>query len=220
MSSIAIPFPSFTPTRPVTKTQRRGFGLLEVILVFAIVIGAAAAVFTVFGYAKGSSDAQAITEETNLVAANLRASPWGIQHDFSTIPGVYSDTWMPGLYPPSWNVSGQAIEPLTGNAVWIGPGYTANQFSITLNYIPQTAAECQKLGSALGAAGYDNVLFAGASDTAVGGTIYQTTGGPQDPPTTHIVDQATLASYCAGTGGDPGEAGPTPGQSGFTVVGH
>lgn len=219
MSAIALPFPSI-PRTPVTKARRRGFGLLEVILVFAIIIGAAAAVFTVYGYAQASSDAQAITEETNLVAANLRASPWGMQHDYSTIPGVYTDQWIPGIYPAAWNQNGQAIEPLTSNAMWIGPGYTNQQFSITLNYVPQKAAECQKLGSALAAAGYDDVDWASAGPMATGCTIFETTNACGQPPTTHIIDQAKLASYCNGSFGNLGGGAATPGQSGFTVAGH
>lgn len=220
MTALALPLPRFMPR--LTKHRTRAFGLLEIILVFAIVIGAAAVVFTAFGFAHASSEGAAIVDETNLVSANLRASPWGAAHDFTQIPGGWSNTYMPGIFPASWNQDGKVVEPITGNAVWIGPGYATqpNTFSVLINYVPDNDGECQRVGSALAAQGYDNVMFAAASETASGGTIFETTGGPLDPPTTHTIDPAKLASYCAGTGGDPGDAGPTPGYSGFQVIGH
>lgn len=54
--------------------KRRGFGLLEVILVFAIVIGAAAVVFTVFQSAKPSADASAEVEHAQLIASNVKSA--------------------------------------------------------------------------------------------------------------------------------------------------
>ena len=218
MSTLALFHPVIA--RPLHRRKSRAFGLLEVILVFAIVIGAAAIVFTVFGFAHGASEASELADETNLVAANLRASPWGMAHDYSTIPGVYSTQWFPGIYPASWDQSGQAVEPITGNAVGIGPGYTNQEFSITLNYVPADASECQKLGSELAAQGYDDVLWAGAGPTATGGTIFVSTSGPGNPPTTHTIDQAKLANYCGGSAGNLGSGGATPGYSGFTVFGH
>lgn len=215
MNAVALPC-----SIPRLKRRSRAFGLLEVILVFAIVIGAAAVVFTVFGFAHGASEASELAEETNLVAANLRTSPWGIAHDYSTIPGTYSVQWFPGVYPSSWNQNGQAVEPITGNAVGIGPGYTNQEFSVTLNYVPADSSECQKLGSELAAQGYDDVLWAGAGPTATGGTIFVSSSGPGSPPTTHTIDQAKLSSFCGGSAGNLGSGGATPGYSGFTVIGH
>jgi type II secretory pathway pseudopilin PulG len=50
----------------------RGFGLLEVILVFAIVIGAAAVIFTVFSSAGAAADADTETNDAQVIAANLK----------------------------------------------------------------------------------------------------------------------------------------------------
>jgi type II secretory pathway pseudopilin PulG len=219
-AAVALPIPAFPPKRFGAKRHSKAFGLLEVILVFAIIIGAAAAVFMVYGYAQSSSDAEALTTETNLVAANLRASPYGMAHNYNTFPGGFTTTWMPGIFPDSWNQNGQATEPVLGQAVGIGPGYSPQQFSITINFIQQSEAECQKLGSDLAAAGYDDVAWASAGPMATGCSIFQTTSGCGQPPTTHIIDQSKLASFCGGSAGNLGGGAATPGQSGFTVYGH
>jgi type II secretory pathway pseudopilin PulG len=55
------------------RKKTRGFGLLEVILVFAIVIGAAAVVFTVFQSAKPSADAANEVDHATLIASNIKS---------------------------------------------------------------------------------------------------------------------------------------------------
>jgi hypothetical protein len=89
MTTLALP--SFTDgvrARPFQRRTRRGFGLLEVILVFAIVIGAAAIVFTVFSSA---NDAAAVDHD-HAMATTIRGN-------------VYS------IFPAHWDASnGPAVE--------------------------------------------------------------------------------------------------------------
>jgi len=67
MTTLTLPFPS----RALTRRARRGFGLLEVILVFAIVIGAAAVTFSIYASAKRSADVDHDRQMAQTVAANI-----------------------------------------------------------------------------------------------------------------------------------------------------
>lgn len=78
MTTLALPC-LFPINRPLSKTHRRGFGLLEVILVFAIVIGAAAIVFTVFQSAQHRADVEHDRTLVRTLGANLSTlfhAPW------------------------------------------------------------------------------------------------------------------------------------------------
>jgi type II secretory pathway pseudopilin PulG len=55
------------------KRHRKGFGLLEIILVFAIIIGAGAIVFSVFSNAQDKALVSHGVDQMNLVVANTRA---------------------------------------------------------------------------------------------------------------------------------------------------
>jgi hypothetical protein len=89
MTTLTLPsFAGRIRARPIQRRSRRGFGLLEVILVFAIVIGAAAIVFTVFSSA---NDAAAVDHD-HAMATTIRAN-------------VYS------IFPAHWDASnGPAVE--------------------------------------------------------------------------------------------------------------
>jgi type II secretory pathway pseudopilin PulG len=67
MTALTLPFPS----RALTRRARRGFGLLEVILVFAIVIGTAAVTFGVFIPAQRAADVSHDRQMAQTVAANI-----------------------------------------------------------------------------------------------------------------------------------------------------
>lgn len=71
----------------VSPRHRRGFGLLEVILVFALLIGAGVAVFDVFRSAQASAEATDTNERLNTLAANARAT---FGHDYSPLFDAYS----------------------------------------------------------------------------------------------------------------------------------
>ena len=187
MSSLAF-FPTVT-VRPLRKHRSRAFGLLEVILVFAIVIGAAAVMFTVFSSSNGSAQADRVVEETNMIAANIRTSPWGMNHDYSTLP---NGQFIPGIFPASWNQSGQAVDPSTGQLAQVGPGFTSQQFNITLNYEPSDGAACTKMISAFAADGYDDIWVAGPGPTDTGASVCATTN-PCKP------DMTKVTAWCSGT---------------------
>lgn len=60
--------------RPSSHHPRsRGFGLLELILVFAVILGAGAIVFAVYRSAQNHSDADSIVGGVSLVATNVKA---------------------------------------------------------------------------------------------------------------------------------------------------
>lgn len=187
MSTLALFHPVIA--RPLHRRKSRAFGLLEVILVFAIVIGAAAVVFTVFSSSNGSAQADRVVEETNMIAANIRTSPWGMNHDYSTLP---NGQFIPGIFPASWNVSGQAIDPSTGQLAQVGPGFTNQQFNITLNYEPSDGAACTKMISSFAADGYDDVWVAGPGPTDMGASVCASTN-PCKP------DMSKVTAWCSGT---------------------
>ncbi len=188
MSTLAI----FSPViaRSLHRRKSRAFGLLEVILVFAIVIGAAAVVFTVFTGANGSANADRVVAQTDLIAANIRTSPWGMNHDYSTLPT--NGQYIPGIFPTDWNQSGQAIDPSTGQPALIGPGFNNQQFNITMNYEPSDGAACTKMLSAFAAEGYDDIWAAGPGPSDRGSSVCATTNPCK-------VDMTAVTAWCSGT---------------------
>jgi type II secretory pathway pseudopilin PulG len=71
------------------RVRHRGFGLLEIILVFALIIGASAIVFTVYTSAQSSADATHEAERLEAIAASLTGSSLGIQHNYSPLGSGY-----------------------------------------------------------------------------------------------------------------------------------
>jgi type II secretory pathway pseudopilin PulG len=110
----------FSPS--IKKRNTKGFGLLEVILVFAIVIGAAAVVFTVFQSAKPSADASNEASNLSTIATNLK-STFGINHDYS---GVTNTTAIAAKAIPTSMVSGTAgVQSEWGPVTLTGVAQTA-----------------------------------------------------------------------------------------------
>ena len=169
--------------------RRQGFGLLEVILVFALIIGVAALTFSVFTGANGSAQANRVVQETNLIAANIRTSPWGMNHNYASLP--YGQ-FVPGIFPASWDQNGQAIDPSTGQLAMVGQGFTPQQFNITLNYEPTDGAACARMLSAFAADGYDDIWAAGPGPTDSGASVCASTNPCK-------VDMAKVAAWCSGT---------------------
>lgn len=128
MSTIALPFPA--RLTPVAKVWRRGFGLLEIILVFAIVIGAAAVVFTVFSSAQHRADTEHDRELVRTLGANLSTlfhPPWNsttgpaVMMAYQMSPTVVGGS---GCYGPDLNgaaTPGQGCySALTGYSLHVG----------------------------------------------------------------------------------------------------
>jgi type II secretory pathway pseudopilin PulG len=180
--------------------RRRGFGLLEVIVVFALVIGAAAVTFTVFTSANASSSASALTDDLKLVASNLRSSPWGLAHDYTTldVPSAIKA----GLFPKGLLQDGLPTTPygpINLSVSYVGP----RQFDINTNFIPDSGAECAKTVAAFAAVGFDDVLVAGSGPDDSGGSIL----------TNGKVDMTKVGFWCSGAN--------TSGASvGIDLIGH
>lgn len=136
----------------VRRHRLAGFGLLEVILVFAIVIGAAAVVFTVF---QSSSDTSEVSEEVSRVGAlvgNLQGA-YGAQKDFTPLG---NDGWnkstqraiQGGLVPASMIGGTDILKSPWGQAYVGGPSpggqrgsvvQTRNDFEIYYPALPPAA---------------------------------------------------------------------------------
>jgi len=166
--------------------RSKGFGLLEVILVFAIVIGAAAVVFTVFQSAKPSADASNEGSNVSTIATNLK-STYGISNSYA---GMTKANAISAKAIPSSMTDGTLITSSWGDvdvkAAGAAAGVCATAgrcFDITYNAVPTDT--CAKLVQ--GVAGFfDDIQVGGAS------VLDSTTGKPSS---TNIV------SKCAGTSG-------------------
>lgn len=200
MSTLA--FSPVVTIRPLTKRRSRAFGLLEVILVFAIVIGAAAVTFTVFSFANGASGASNTADQLNLMAANMRSSPFGLAHNYtglSTTSAVQAQ-----IIPPGLIVNG--VPTTAYGPIQVAPWYqSSNQFDININGVPQEGAECTKLLTALGNAGYDDVIVGDSSPTFTQGKSIMPNGK---------LDMTQVTYWCSGANTP---SGPTVG---LDVIGH
>lgn len=167
------------------KRAAKGFGLLEVILVFAIVIGAAAVVFTVFQSAKPSADASNEGSNISTIATNLK-STFGVNHDYS---GVTNAAAVQAKAVPTSMISGTATAPVVqsqwGTVTLTGAAATTttpSQFTIDYTTVPTDT--CAKLVS--GVQGFfDSVSVGGAPVSANG------------QPTT----STSIITQCAGASG-------------------
>ena len=171
-----------------TKQSKKGFGLLEVILVFAIVIGAAAVVFTVFQSAKPSADAASEGSNISTIATNLK-STFGISHDYS---GVSDITAVEAKAIPASMVSGTTAAPVVssqwGAVTLSGVAAAAGVPSeYTISYATVPDDTCAKLVSGL-AGFFTDVQVNGA-------TVFSAPG---------VVSEALLMPACS-TNGAAGE---------------
>lgn len=152
MTTLALPL--FFPTRPLTKTRRRGFGLLEVILVFAIVIGAAAIVFTVFQSAQHRSDVEHDRTLVRTLGANIGTvfhPPWdsssgpGVMMAYITAPTVVGGPSCTGPDLDGSPSEGQGCySALTGMSIHVGEldqGTTGTAYDVQIQGV-QSASDC------------------------------------------------------------------------------
>lgn len=147
---------------------KKGFGLLEVILVFAIVIGAAAVTFTVFSSSNASAEAANQTEAMNVVVANIRAlHP---NHDYSDLYDTAQAN--PEAYFPTSMIGADGVPHTPWSPILVGPYYkNSRQFDVNQNFVPNDGAACAKYISAMGTVGFDEILVGGSSPTDLGGSV-------------------------------------------------
>jgi type II secretory pathway pseudopilin PulG len=112
---------------------RPGFGLLEVILVFALVIGAGAVVFTVFQSASLRHRASTTIEQVNTVVANVQSSTFAAPDQSASLTNdqaIKAGILTPGLQT---NAFGGAIE------VNADPASVPREFRVVIRNVPREA---------------------------------------------------------------------------------
>jgi type II secretory pathway pseudopilin PulG len=158
---------------PTRRRTRRGFGLLEVILVFAIVIGAAAVVFTVFQSTQPSADSNRATSDLAVLSANIRSS-YLVGSNFTGLNNTVAigNKWVPSTMLSSGGTSivGTWGLPVTIQPVPVTP---PRQFQIVYQGVPAVA--CTKF--VLGAGAYFEDVNIGTS-TSSAGTAVRTNNQP------------------------------------------
>lgn len=153
--------------RLYSRRLLRGFGLLEVILVFALVIGAAAIVFTVYQSTRPSEEANRATASLTVLAANIKGA-YASGGNYSGISGNL--LIKSGLVPKELiAASGTELQGIWSLPITVSPDASARHFVITYEGIP--ADVCAKM--ILGAAPY-------FEDVTVGdpGLLIRTNNGP------------------------------------------
>lgn len=195
MTTLAL-FPMFPRAR--LKRRSRAFGLLEVILVFAIVIGAAAVTFTVFSSANGSAEAADQAEAMSAVIANIQAQHQN--YDYSALNAeVTANPW--AFFPPSMidgNVPHNAWGPILA-----GPYFrNHHQFDLNFNNVPAEA--CAKFVTALASGHPDDLLVAGSGPDDMGGSVLKADGS---------LDMNQVNYWCSGEN----TSGPSVGVD---IIGH
>lgn len=116
----------------------RGFGLLEIILVFVLVIAAGVITFSVFQSAQSSAQADDEAQRLTTVAANLR-STMGINHNYAALWNGYPGSGTVNPVASQFLSSAYKVQPpgVVGGAtnVWGGKVYLNNyrdSFSIAM----------------------------------------------------------------------------------------
>ncbi len=158
----------------LNRTTKKGFSLLEVILVLAVIAGAAVAVFMAYESAKPSSDAA--NEDANLttLTTNLKAT-LGISGNYT---GLANATGVQLKVFPSDMVSGATVAGAWGTVAisaeaGTDPGVSspctvANRcFMVTYSNVPQAA--CAKFVT--GVASYFNAVNIGTTNVAAKGKV-------------------------------------------------
>jgi type II secretory pathway pseudopilin PulG len=196
MTTFALPLLSFQRMR--MKRRSRAFGLLEVILVFAIVIGAAAVTFTVSSAANGSAEAANQAEAMSAVIGNIQAlHP---NHDYSALNSEVAAN--PRAIFPASMIDGDVPHNAWG-PILAGPYFrNHNQFDLNFNNVP--AESCAKFVTALASGHPDDLLVAGSGPDDMGGSVLKADGS---------LDMDQVNYWCSGEN----TSGPTVGVD---IIGH
>jgi type II secretory pathway pseudopilin PulG len=164
---------------PRSAVRSRGFGLFEIMLVFAILLGASAIVFAMYQSAQASASAADDNERLNALISNLRALS-GPNHQYTFLPGAYSpgtaynDPGNMSAFGKLYTIKGAVASAPDGSTLTVSDwSYDfeigdpiGGDFFVTVTNIPQNV--CPKLlaavvgngsaysGVALGNSGYSN----------------------------------------------------------------
>lgn len=169
----------------LVRSRTKGFGLLEIILVIALVIAAGAVVFTVFGSAQPSSEASHATEDLTVLAADIK-SAYAVGHDYAAVntPGLIKNKLVPASMV---NGAGTGLVGLwDGQSVSIVPETASPSLRFVIVYEGIPADACVKFIQ--GAAPYFEDVAVGSSPGGPG-TPVRTASGP--------IALSTLVSVCS-----------------------
>jgi len=181
--------------QPPLHRRARGFGLLEIILVFAIIIGAAALVFTVFQSASLQAQTSNTMEKVNAIVANVQGSAFtniNQRTSLTTVTAKQAGILTSGLQTNAW---GGAIE------VSDVPALTPPEFEVVLRDVDVNA--CPGL---LTAAMTNKSFGRGLMDAAGASTVDQKPFGGvviASPLVTTITYAQTVARCSVVVGGAP-----------------
>lgn len=152
---------------PITRTRRQGFGLLETILVFAVVIGAAAVAFTMYESAQRQADIDHDRTLIETLGANLGTvfhPPWNAANG-PTVQNLYYQ-YAAELGGSSCTSNDQpqqqpgCLSNLSGQPLGVGETDTNGSgvdFSVTIQNLPDVATCAALLAggpSAFGSVGF------------------------------------------------------------------
>lgn len=162
--------------------KQAGFSMVELLMVFAVILGAAVLVFV--AYPKVKDNQAAATENTNL--STLQAGIKSLYSGKSNFAGVTPTVLLNAQVVPNTMINGANIVNTWGQTVTIASaslgGVPNNAYSISYSAVPQ--GPCVKLVSAAGL-NFDTV--------SVNSTAIKTFGNSD-------IDIAALAGACAGGG--------------------
>lgn len=170
--------------RTEIRPRANGFGLLEVILVFALVIAAGALVLSMFGSAQPSSEASRATTNLTVLAGDVK-SLYAVGHDYSTIStqNLIDSRLVPA---DMVNAAGTGLQgEWADQPVSLRPETAAPSLRFVIVYEGVPPEACLKFIQ--GAAPYFEKVDVGTSPTGPGTTVY-TTGTP--------LAQNTLVGVC------------------------
>ena len=156
------------------RSRTKGFGLLEIILVIALVIAAGAVVFTVFESAQPSSEASHATEDLTVLAADIKGA-YAVGHDYAAVDTAA--LIRNRLVPASMvNSAGTGLVGLwNGQPVTIVPETASPSPRFVIVYEGISAEACVKFIQ--GAAPYFEDVAVGTSASGPG-TPVRTASGP------------------------------------------
>lgn len=133
---------------------QRGFGLFEIMLVLALVIGAGAITFGVFSSAQKSGEAANEIVLLSTIAANVK-SVYGVRHDYSTLS---TSAAIRAKVIPKTMIQGTKIYNQWGYAITLGPDpEDSSRFRIAYGKVPPE--NCSKFISGL-APFFDDITIA------------------------------------------------------------